>query len=84
MSNLQTGNTQTKDAIRIFGGTNKNIPRAKPSIEALFSVVADTYMIVPFEYLENVVCLLKSKRYVYKVKSKTKYVVIALQYQLPE
>ena len=69
--------------IRIYGSANPNVPRAKPSIADLFTVVADMYMVVPMEYLEDVIRFVKSLGYVYKTKTLTKNVVFALQYQKP-
>lgn len=69
------------DSIRIYGSDNNEIPQVKPSIEKLFGVPAPMYMLVPFEYLEDIIKLLTATRYVYKTRQLAKYAVFALQYQ---
>lgn len=71
------------NAIRIFGGSNKNIPEAPARFQNYFSVVAEMYLEVPLEFFENVIALLKDRKYIYKVRFGSKTNVIALQYQIP-
>lgn len=72
-----------KDTIRIFGSNNKNIPEAPATLTKLFSVVAEHYMTVPQEYFEDVIRILKSTGYMFKVHELKFYSVIAVQYQKP-
>lgn len=75
------------NAIRFYGGNsnqkNESVPEAKSGIMKLFSVPAEMYMVVGNEFINDVVRLLTSAGYVYKIKVLTKYAVFALQYQKP-
>lgn len=77
---VKNGKIGDVNAIRFFGGNNKEVPEAKSSISGLFSVVAEMYVTVPFEFLNDMISLLTAKGYVYKTKTMDKFTVFALQY----
>ncbi len=84
---VKHGKIADKNAIQFYGGKNNNpkiegeVPPAKPSISGHFSVVAEMYLSVPFEFLNDIISLLTAKGYVYKTKTMNNYTLFALQYQ---
>lgn len=75
------------NGIRFYGGNSnindKFVPEAKASINKLFNVPAEMYMLVGTDYVHDVIRLLNSMGYVFKTRDLNKYTAFALQYQRP-
>jgi len=76
------------NGIRFYGGNSnldgEYVPEAPATLTKLFDVPVEMYMTVGTEFLNDIIRLVKSLGYVYKVKTQTKYTVVALQYQKPQ